>query len=384
MTLLVGAISVPNEPVIEHLLERPDVLTARRANNGRVIDADSECIGLSIGIFRNDDEPVSNFRKTVEAESLLGCEPLLYWLEKGETNASLDYYRYWHGYLIVARPLLSVLSYNDVRGILFTLSVGLLGLLAWRVGHHHSALAGLSVLLPFMFLNGLGYWIVVTKAVGWFVIVIASLYVVRQKNDDPPLLAFFFAGAATVVLDFLNAPLLSLAMPAFLWFFFRSARSFSDNLKIFLAMSGFWFAGYIGLWIAKFMVASLVLDGPVWADVIGSVTNRLRGQSHYIDSFLPGMALYKNLASLKTLWGPATIIMFVVAPLLSARGRQGFITVWRDQKILVVIAAVPLLWLELLSNHSQIHAAFTHLNFAPALMLSSLCLLGCMDRKQQT
>ena len=50
-SLVTGVFALPNAPIAEHLLEREDLLDDRRTNNGRVIDADTECIGLSVGLI---------------------------------------------------------------------------------------------------------------------------------------------------------------------------------------------------------------------------------------------------------------------------------------------------------------------------------------------
>ncbi|MEL7486964.1 MAG: hypothetical protein AAGJ87_07100 [Pseudomonadota bacterium] len=95
-----------------------------------------------------------------------------------------------------------------------------------------------------------------------------------------------------------------------------------------------------------------------------------------MDTFLPGAALYANLAALKSLWGPIAVVVFVVAPAVSRTARARWAALSRGEPVLIAIAAIPLVWLELLSNHSQIHAAFTHLNFAVAGFLSLLVFTG--------
>ena len=66
--------ALPNAPISEHLLEREDLLDDRRTNNGRVIDADTECIGLSVGLYQTGDTGASAFERAMHAESLYGCD----------------------------------------------------------------------------------------------------------------------------------------------------------------------------------------------------------------------------------------------------------------------------------------------------------------------
>lgn len=60
-----------------------------------------------------------------------GCTSLIKWLWlKEEPNTSLGYARYWHGYLVVLKPLLLLLDYADIR--ILNMIVQLL-LLVWLI-----------------------------------------------------------------------------------------------------------------------------------------------------------------------------------------------------------------------------------------------------------
>jgi len=72
---ILSAFAVPNSSVLRNLEDRPDVLFARRANNGRVIDADTECIGATVGLDLTGAQE-SLVIRAVNAQSLYGCQPL--------------------------------------------------------------------------------------------------------------------------------------------------------------------------------------------------------------------------------------------------------------------------------------------------------------------
>ncbi|MEM7739424.1 MAG: hypothetical protein AAF225_01325, partial [Pseudomonadota bacterium] len=101
---------------------------------------------------------------------------------------------------------------------------------------------------------------------------------------------------------------------------------------------------------------------------------RLRGDSPSVDSFIPGQAILTNIAFLKVLWMPLTLITFVMLPFLKRQGRIEARRLWQGGTALLLGAGLPILFLEVASNHSQIHAAFTHMNFYPALVLLGLVL----------
>ncbi len=379
---LVIVFSLPNGPISGHLLERSDILDDRRTNNGRVIDADTECIGLSVGLYNSTEGERSHFSRAINAESLYGCEPLIRWLETGETIAHRDYFRYWHGYTIITRPVLSFLPYNDLRGHLFNISVILMGFLLWRLGKDFGARFALAFALPFFVLNLIGYWVVATKAVTWFLIAGGALYFSSPKKvrGEAPVLAFFVLGALTAFFDFLTAPMLVFVFPLFFYWIYANQAKVDAVVetpwKSLITLFLFWSGGYVILWSSKFVLAAWVLEVDVWSDVTGAVFNRLRGQSEYVDSFIPGVALYENFTSLKSFWGPVAFILFLALPVATKARRARWRALWRNAPVFFMLAVAPLVWMEALSNHTQIHAAFTHLNFAPAFVIASLVLFA--------
>lgn len=368
--------SLPNDQILENLTEKPEILTARRASNGRVIDADTECIGASIGLYTSEKaKGLSPLERAVLAESLYGCEPLLRWAETGATNASRDYFRYWHGHLLISRPLLSVLPYNDVRGLMFVLCLGATGVFLWRIGTDFSPRLALAFAIPLVILNSLGFWVVVTKAVSWMLLILAPLALSRRTGAELPFLIFFGIGVFTAMFDFLTIPAAILALSLTVWGLYevRQSREFAVRHLIFL--SSFWFVGYVGFWLAKIAIAAHMLGPEVWGDAFGSVTDRLRGESEYVSSFLPGTALFENLGALKTLWG-AIFIGYLGALATRRNWRIDALRLGKSALPFLLLAIGPLCWMELLSNHSQIHAAFTHLNFLSLLILVGAVLLG--------
>ena len=93
-----------------------------------------------------------------------------------------------------------------------------------------------------------------------------------------------------------------------------------------------------------------------------------------IDGYFPGSAIIANLRALKSYWLPVALAGFVILPLSRRGARRRIIALWNARSGLVLAAAAPIIFLEALSNHAQIHAAFTQINFAPAFMLAGLAV----------
>ncbi|MCA8889783.1 MAG: hypothetical protein KDA46_13190, partial [Parvularculaceae bacterium] len=332
---VVAAFSVPNAAILASLKDRPELIAERRANNGRVIDADTECIGLSIGLYESDTPPQGLARRAVNAESLYGCDPLQRWLANGAVDAHRDYFRYWHGVTLVMRPLLAVMPYNDMRGLLFTTSGLLLFWLCWRVGADFGPATALAFAAPFVVLNALGLWVVATKATTWLLAIGAAIFFSRRKTNEAPVLAFFALGALTAYFDFLTAPAFVFAMAALVWAIYAAkGEGAFASWRQFLACGVFWSAGWAGFVLIKIIVAAYFLDLDVWGDFIDAALFRLRGQSEHVDGFIPGAALAANLAALKSVWGPVAVIGFFILPFVTRDRRARWAALLQERPVM--------------------------------------------------
>ncbi|MCB2112526.1 MAG: hypothetical protein KDD85_03155 [Parvularculaceae bacterium] len=370
---VLSAFAVPSAPILRNLLERPDVLFARRADNGRVIDADTECIGVSIGLDLTG-EPHTLVERAVDAQSLYGCQPLEVYFTGSRNEEIRDYFRYWHGFTVIARPALALMPYNDFRGLLFTLSVGIFIWLAWRVGADFTPATALALAAPFVVVNAMGLTVVVTKATTWLLAIGAALFLSRRRSSQTPLLAFFIVGALTAYFDFFTAPAFVFCFAAMIWALYEMRAAREPEWGALVALGVFWGVGWAGFILIKIAIAAIVLDSNVWRDFIDAAAFRVRGETELVESFIPGAALYANFAALKSVWAPIAIIAFIILPFATKARRARWRRLAGEKSVLLAIAIAPLIWLEVFSNHAQIHAAFTQINLTPAFFLSALVL----------
>lgn len=372
---ILAVFAIPNEPIVKNLTDRPEVLFARRADNGRVIDADTECIGMSVGLDLS--EPRGDLlHRAVNAQSLYGCDAIMPWINGSKEQSVRDYFRYWHGYLLIARPVLAAMPYNDLRGYLFTISLGLFVWLLWRIGEDFGPKTALALAAPFVVINAMGLMVVATKAATWLLAIGAGLALSRRKSAEAPYLLFFILGALTAYFDFFTGPAFIFCFAAMISAIYETRAGRTPQWAPFILVGAFWAVGWAGFILIKIAIAAAVLDANVWRDFLDAALFRVRGETAHVDSFIPGAALYENIAAMKTFWAPVAIISFVILPLATKARRARWAALSRSRSVLLGIAAAPLLWMEVFSNHTQIHAAFTQINYAPAFMLAALILAG--------
>ncbi|MEX0644910.1 MAG: hypothetical protein WD076_06350 [Parvularculaceae bacterium] len=381
---LVLAASVPNAPIVKHLAEDRALFAVERAYaaTGRKIDVGTECLGVSFGLAKANEE-IDALARAIRAPVYLSCASLVAHLESTDTAGDLqsDYARYWHGYAAISRPMLALLPYHDFRMLYFNGVLALAFALGFRLYRDFGLKFAVAVFLPFYFINYAGFLLLWTKAVTWIVALCAALYFAnaRRPYERDPFLAFFVIGAFTAYLDWLTTPLFTFAFPAYIYFFYLYRRGGApaprEAVVRLLLMGAFWASGYALLLLAKFILATAVLGEGYWTDIIGSGLMRFRGAYESVKPW-PGAAILENFEALKGFWGPLALIVFIALPLARQSGRRAARELFTRTPVFALLAASPFVWYEILTNHSQIHATFTHANLVLFLLPLSLVLFG--------
>lgn len=391
--------SLDNEQISENLYTDREYFQYGRppAFNGRKVDVGTECLGMSFGLAsRKIDE--SWFGYAVRAPVINDCNSLLSRLAANigvnnneETSRSFqlqdipyfDYFRYWHGYAAISRPALSVLPYRDFRMLVFNGMLVLFFLLGRRLYRDFGAGFAFAFFLPFLIINYAGFLTLWTKAVSWIVALVGALIVSdnasKQRQTELPLLAFFMLGAATAYFDWLTVPLFMLMFPALVFFLYRfrfglTTKPLQQFIQ-FATINAFWVLGYTSFFASKFLLAVFVMGPGSFETIRRTISYRIRGAYESVSPW-PGAGISENFEAFKTFWGIIVVVCFIIAPLAKAERRQKLWTIARENPAFLLIAISPFVWWEVLSNHSQIHAIFTHALLVLFLIPMSLTLFN--------
>ncbi|MEL6362361.1 MAG: hypothetical protein AAFR21_14890 [Pseudomonadota bacterium] len=390
---LVGAVSLPNQAIADHILTDHELFQFGRppAFNGRKIDVGTECLGVSFALG-SKPQGQSSLERAIRAPVYSSCDELLLGVEKGADLSAHDYSRYWHGYAAISRPLLTIIPYRDLRMITFNAMLLLIGAFAWRLGQDFGGKFAFAFLFPFAFINYAGFFILWTKAVSWFLAFGSALWLASsasKKFDNTrglPVLFFFGLGCGTAFFDWLTVPLFIFALPALTYFLYRLSENLlpARTQLIDLVKLGIFFGlGYGGLWAIKFSLAAIVVGPEAWTEILQMIRFRIYGEFESVKQ-IPGAATAENFEALKAFWGGLTLIVFFGLALSKEDRRARLMSLFRRRPVLAVIAISPFLWWEVLSNHSQIHAIFTHTLLVLTLIPFSLVLFGEDQRVLRT
>lgn len=166
----------------------------------------------------------------------------------GNVTTSQEYARYWHGFLVFLRPLLLVFNITQIRHLLLfvfiLLLVALFILISKKLNIAIAFIYSASLLIYHYF--HVSYSL---ESAPIFITMMLScifllIYIEKIKNI---YLYLFIVGCISNFVDFLTVPLISLAMPLYLYILYQQKNNQLDlkaSLKLVLLSCLSWGVGY--------------------------------------------------------------------------------------------------------------------------------------------
>lgn len=299
----------------------------------------------------------------------------------GEAAANKQYLRYWHGSLIIVRPLLTFLNLQQmkiVQGIVIAalLFILLSMLLKYRLKAEAVcfSIAMIAVSIWFVPLSLEYTWTFTLILIGS---IIAVRYV-KTGRDHRLGLLFFLLGMATAYFDFLTTETLTVLIPLLL---VVRIRGNDEEWKLAGKCVFLWGIAYVATWAAKWAIASIILKENVlpyvrwgaWNDLVvfektPALQVILRGLLYNLTMLFPiGYRIYGGVIFF------LLVILFVFIPVY-----KGTVTLKRDvnwRRILLyfLIGMIVIVRFAVLRNHMQFHYFFTHRALAASIL--ALCFI---------
>lgn len=346
----------------------------------------TECAALHLSI---DDEP--NTLTTVLMPQLQGpyvgpCGELSKTARGIATAERTDYSRYWHGYRLWLWPMLERLDVDTMRFINAGIVIAALALFFVALRETLGPVPGLILFVVLMSLTDIWrIWRITPHWISMIVILAGSAGFAmmhrRWRSDYAAIVAAAALGAIFNFVDFLiNPPM----MPMFLSFFVLAiaAREPSERLSLaplplaaLVALA--WFGGYAFTWAAKWALALWFATdkGATWSDIAGQIALRLYGQEK--DGPVRIIPLWPTVQMIaKSFVSGGVVFVAVIAAAVLTHVRNRWATF--DTRLYLILMSptlIPIVWFEVLNNHTQTHQNFTYRSEAAALAIMFAVLL---------
>ncbi len=343
-----------------------------------VYDSPHSVIGQVMNMYRPESSPNEN-------EWWPGQSLTDYLDNVGQQN-EVEYSRYWHGYLVVLKPLLMYTSFNTIRLLNSALQLILLAsllILYTKKGQTKLAIA-LSVSMPFMFFvsSFASLSLSICMYLLFIGLIVQILYDDKLSKGDNYITYFIVIGAATAYFDFLTYPLVTVLYPICVCLCLRNDK-LSKQIKEVVKFGASWALGYVYMWASKWVFALLFSGSDTVKNALETVKtrtgsadggNRIVG---YIQVLKNNLSHFANRAFL-----PIVSITLAVIVIMAIRYGVGkYIKNLKGSLCFLAISVLPFVWWFVTANHSAEHGVFTCRIFAATVFSLMLLFLNSFKKE---
>jgi len=350
------------------------------------IDYRSDTVLMNVIYEMDEKSPVLSLIKASYYESPEGrpdTELMEAVFSQKPGNAS--YGRYWHGSMVLLRPLF---LFTDIEGIYRILKLALLSgvvTILCLMLHRREYRTLCCFLTAFLLTGGL----LMATCVQYANVILVTLCMIplflRALDKDANSIYCLCAvdGVVTCFLDFLTAETITITIPLLCMLCSAEKRSRADRMRYKLpgiALRGLviWGMAYGGMFAVKWVLCSLLLGRDSAMDILAKAGFRIQGN--------PLLAMIRNIQMLLPLTDTA-----------KASVETGFVLVWvlallavtavlfrrfpvRQAAAYMTLALVPYLRFAVLSEHSIQHTFYTYRIQMATVFVMTLAVSECAER----
>ncbi len=293
------------------------------------------------------------------------------------------YGRYWHGYQIILKPLLSLTNMQTIRELNMVLLFGMICFVLLMINNILGKYYACSFAVVILFMNpitmalSMQFMDVILITLGILALMLCRNRFILQRNWYMYL--FLMAGIFTAYFDLLTYPLVSLGFPLILYVLmnkdFLISMQLCERIKVLTANIFSWIAGYVGMWTGKWILISMLTDVNIFDEVFNAAKYHMAVTESTVNYTI--ISTWKsNMADFSS--GPTRIIFILLCLYILFNLFKNRIRLNNPIIIsLAVIALLPLGWYAALCEHSSMHSWFTFREYAISLfaLLAIVCEL---------
>ena len=334
-----------NKPLESFLLARENYIVGET----KTVNKDETLYGLSEYPYRNQTEEYYNI-----THNLADIE-------------AFEYARYWHGYLVILRPMLILFSYDMIEKLSITFFIILLGICTYLISKKINKVSAILFLLSFIIMNLFYISGSINEITCFIIMLCANIYIlINYSKIKKASLVFFIIGSITSFLDLLTNPLITIAIPLCIYMLLKEKEKkwnlkerIIEYLKILIA----WLMGYGLTWFSKWLLVDIMYNRNLIEVALKQMIYRMQGKEcEQIISY--GFVISNNMRFLGKQVLYMTVIISIIIMLIGIIKNKGKLIINQTNitqlLMYLAISLLPFIWYFVLKNHSAVHARFTH------------------------
>lgn len=295
-------------------------------------------------------------------------------------SSNVNYDWYWHGYLVILKPLLLVFGYAGIRVFNCVLMLALVSLSLFLI---RKRLGNAIAIITAGILLAIHYEVVPYTMQYFSVFFVAFLSVSvllafpsffgKDKND---YYFFFIIGGVTVFVDFLTTPIVTLGIPVLYWLLLDGSK---DKIRKLILLSIMWGLGYASLWMTKWGICAISFDPSVLQNA-ASHADKWSGNDENIGRLGMTIGVVKKyialVFSMNWIWG---MISGIGILLLCNKKSNWF----KKNGWMLIVSLMPFVWSAVLVNHNFEHFSFTWRMICISLLAMSVFVYKSVEFKKK-
>ncbi len=371
---------LPTEPIKENILKSMYMIEKEFADNDLIsgnhaslTGSFTDCLMLQYAAYTNEEHGLLEqvllmYRSETCYEENFpdGWWPgysLRDYLTGVEQPREVKYARYWHGYLVILKPLLLFADFDDIRLINSTLQLVLTGAIIIILERKNAHLLAKSWLVSLPFMYFFSTFASLSLSVCFYIMhaaVLVQMFMDEKLYHKNRYYEFFLVlGIVTAYFDLLTYPLVVLGYPLCVYFYFHW-EDFKLNLRKLVAFSLEWVVGYGVMWASKWVIADVVTGEAIIEKALKAILERSDSaktagrMDGFVQVLICNVKAYSN-------WSFLLFVVAVVGVLLymCIKARKVILQNLSGAAIYFVIAVFPFVWYFVMQNHSEEHWQFT-------------------------
>lgn len=393
--LLVAISSIPNSYIeksvkksSEYFMKDALFKQLKRGYKSSTYDNYADCILVNIVYHLDSKNPFQSVIKAdyahEEKQNVNVCLQKAVADEKEQKTEFLSYSQYWHGSIVLVKPLLMLGDIQFVRKVLTVMFVILFGWNLFIFYGRYSKCLAVSYFLAFFIVQGYVVFFCVEYIVNFIIVNIILLFIgmgiIKKKEDF--IFLMLVGGGVTCFFDFLTTETITLTLPIIVYLLAdeKQKRKEGKILEIAFPIQTLfgavisWGVGYAGMFGLKWFLSFLIMGKEAFLMNIRQAAVR-------IEEGNAGQALVNNIAAIWNLreneflhFGMFYTITYCVLAMvvfgMVVRKKNPYLN------IMIITSLIPYLRYAVLRNHSEIHYFFTY----RAQIVTVLVLLLCLER----
>lgn len=283
----------------------------------------------------------------------------------GVDQESIEYARYWHGYLVLLRPLLMLFDFSTMQ-VISAVVFGLLTVvLCYLIYRKINIFVAIALIISLFTADVYTAGVSLNAITPFYIAIIASIILIWKFDKlKDKFMIFFIIGSITAYLDLLTTPLVTLGIPITLYFLLKQKEEKMSTkeiiikaVKIVLA----WGIGYTLTTAIKWVIVDMLYRREVVVNSMQEFFYRTGNTLEKSKFEMICITLVKNF----NLMGKSTVYILLISMSILLILLTKFQTKEaRKTKLWIygIIALMPIAWYAVLLNHSVVHAFFTYRN----------------------